>query len=408
MRKKLPRFILMAVLLNAALPGSVSPVFAGPSLSDAVQAALQRHPKLSMADVQRQLGKGYRQQSDSWLGGDPSASLLYKSDQIGSGYGYREMEASMSLPLWLPGQRTGRQQLARAISGQADASTALLRWQVAGEVLELIWTLRLVESDEALGDAQWASARQLEKAIERRVAAGELARADLLMVQQDTLNREVEHENARMALASAMANWQAYTGLDAVPVLPADQALREPDLELTHPLLQREQTRIAQMVARRDDSRKIRQSSPAIILYAKRDRGTDLEPFDNSLGAEISLPFGTSYSTAPQVAESEAALAQAQMSLAAAKRQLELKLVQVDQELLSSKRTLALAERQNQLADARMSMNQRAFELGESDLFLLLQARSQAAAAARNLTRTRIEYQRAVSRHNHLLGDIPQ
>ncbi len=400
--------ISLKPLLLAALLGTVPLVFAAPNLDEAIQAAVQRHPQFQQADSERALGKGYRQQADSWLGGDPSASLSYYSDQVGSDNGYREMEAAVSLPLWMPGQRDARQNLAQAISAQADASMALLRWQVAGEVLELIWSLRLIASDEELADAQWASARQLEKAVERRVGAGELARADLLMVQQDTLSREVEHENARMARDSATATWQAYTGLAEVPALPADQPPLGKKLGISHPLLQREQLRVAQMTARRNDSRRQRQSAPEVTLYAKRDRGSVEDPFGNSLGAEISLPFGSKYSTAPQVAESEAALARARMGLAAAKRRLELKQVQIDQALKRSKKALALAERQNQLADTRMSMSQRAFDLGESDLFLLLQARSQAAAAARNLTRTRIEYQRAVSRYNHLLGEIPQ
>ncbi|MCF6211661.1 MAG: TolC family protein [Gammaproteobacteria bacterium] len=401
------KFFLKPLLL-ATLLGAAPPAFAAPNLDEAIQAAVQRHPLLQQAAAERALGKGYRQQADSWLGGDPSASLSYYSDQIGSDEGYREMEAGVSLPLWMPGQRDARQNLARAIGEQADASTALLRWQVAGEVLELIWSLRLVASDEELADAQWASARQLEKAVERRVEAGELARADLLMVQQDTLSREVEHENSRMALESAMATWQAYTGLNEVPSLPVDQSPLEKALHISHPRLQREQRRVAQMTARRDDSRRQRQSAPEMTLYAKRDRGSAQDSFGNSLGAEISLPFGSKYSTAPQVAESEAALAQARMGLASAKRSLELKRVQTHQELKRSKKALALAKRQNQLADTRMTMNQRAFDLGESDLFLLLQARSQAAAAARNLTRSHIEYRRAVSRHNHLLGEIPQ
>ncbi|HEB92771.1 MAG TPA: TolC family protein [Gammaproteobacteria bacterium] len=395
-------------LLLAALLGTAPPVFAAPNLGEAIQAAVQRHPQFQQAASERALGKGYRQQADSWLGGDPSASLSYYSDRVGSDNGYREMEAAVSLPLWMPGQRDARQNLAQAISAQADASMALLRWQVAGEVLELIWSLRLVASDEELADAQWASARQLEKAVERRVGAGELARADLLMVQQDSLSREVEHENTRMARDSATAAWQAYTGLAEVPALPAGQLPLEKNLGISHPLLQREQLRVAQMTARRNDSRRQRQSAPEVTLYAKRDRGSAADSFGNSLGAEISLPFGSKYSTAPQVAESEAALARARMGLAAAKRRLELKQVRIDQELQRSQKALALAERQSQLADTRMSMNQRAFDLGESDLFLLLQARSQAAAAARNLTRTRIEYQRAVSRYNHLLGEIPQ
>ena len=401
------RISLNALLLTTLLAIG-QPVVAAPSLGEAIQAAMQQHPRYRQADSERALSKGYQKKADSWLGGDPSASLMYKSDQIGSDFGYREMEAAISLPMWMPGQRQGRQDLARTIDEQAEAGTTLLRWQVAGEVLELIWSLRLVESDEELADAQWNSAHQLEMAVERRVAAGELARADLLMVQQDTLGREVKHENAQMALDAALANWRAYTGLDSVPAPPTEQTLHAAKLDFSHPLLRRKQLQVAQMTARRDVARKHRQSRPELTFYARRDRGSEVDPYDNAVGAEISLPFGTRFSTAPLVAESEASLAQAQMSLAAAKRDLELKLVRFEQEVRRSQRALELAQRQNELASARMDMSQRAFDLGESDLFLLLQARSQASAAERNLTRSRIEYQRAVSRYNHLLGDIPQ
>lgn len=402
------RFRLLT-LLGTGLLVLASAAQAAPSLEEAVQAAMQRHPELPRAEMQRALGAGYRRQADSWLGGDPSASLLYRSDQIGSDVGYREMEAAVSLPLWMPGQRDARQGVAQAIADQADASTALLRWQVRGDVLEQVWQLRLTESDEELADTQWASAQQLESAVARRVAAGELARADLLMVQQDTLSREVDHENTRMALEAALATWRTYTGLDAIPAMPGNQEpLLGRDFGTDHPLLHREQLRIAQLAARRDDSRRTRQSKPELTLYAKRDRGNVIDPYNNSLGAEISVPFGMAYSTAPRVAESEAALARARMDLAAARRNLELERVRLAQDLSRAQTALQLAERQSRLADERMAMNQRAFDLGESGLFLLLEARSQAASAARSLIRSKIDYQRAVSRYNHLLGVTPQ
>lgn len=400
--------VFLTSLLGLSLLVPLSSAQASADLDAVIQSALQRHPDLQRADMERALGQGYRQQADSWLGGDPSVSLSYRTDQVGSDVGYREMDAAVSLPLWMPGQRGARANIAQTISEQADASTDLLRWQVAGEVLEQLWLLHLNDSDEELADTQWASAHQLELAIERRVAAGELARADLLMVQQDTLAREVDHENARMALELAQANWQAYTGQSDVPALPSAEPLLDLEITTGHPLLRREQLRIAQMSARRDDSRRQRQSAPTVTLYAKRDRGNELEAFNQSLGAEISLPFGTRFSTAPQVAESEAALAQAQMRLAAAKRRIELKRVRLRQELSRTQTALALAERQSQLANKRMNMNQRAFDLGESGLFLLLEARSLAATAERSLIRSKIEYQRAVSRYNHLLGVLPQ
>ena len=82
-----------------------SVVAAGDSFAEAVRASLERHPEYPLYASRREVGAGYRQQADSLLGGDPEISLLAKSDTLGSDDGYREYEAGLSLPLWLPGQR---------------------------------------------------------------------------------------------------------------------------------------------------------------------------------------------------------------------------------------------------------------------------------------------------------------
>ncbi len=94
--------------------------------------------------------------------------------------------------------------------------------------------------------------------------------------------------------------------------------------------------------------------------------------------------------------------------MARTRRELNLKRQQAWQELQRAGEALALAQRRSELARKRMTMSQRAFELGETDLYLLLQAREQAIDAARELERSRIQHQRAAARYNLAVGVSPE
>jgi len=396
---------LVLVLLLLSL--DVAPALAASELAAAVDAALQHNPRNALAETQQLRSAGYRRQADGWLGGDPAASLYYQSDALASDRGFEEMQAGVSLPLRLPGQRGAQQALAASIAGQTDSDTRLLRWQVAGKVLERLWDLHTATEDETLSDAQQTSAQGLVAAVERRVATGELARADLLMAQQAALRLEVDHQEAESRQAAAQAAWHAYTGLDTAPKPLGQQPLREAVAE-DHPLIEQQRKRLAEAQAQRDVLRRERTSPPELTLYARRERGSSVETYNNSLGAEIRLPFGSSRAMAPQRAESEAALARAQIALAETRRKLELQRIASEQTLHQLAQARDLAQQQQRVASERLKMSQRAFELGEIDLYLLLEARSEAVVIERQLRRLSLNYKRAISRHNHLLGDIPQ
>jgi cobalt-zinc-cadmium efflux system outer membrane protein len=389
-----------------ALPSSTA--VAGDSFAQAVQAALERHPEYPLHASRRQVGAGYRQQADSLLGGDPEISVLAKSDALGSDDGYREYEAGLSLPLWLPGQRDARRGIGESIDSEATGELRFLSWKVAGETLERAWALRLAGSEAAQSERQWESARQLENDVRRRFKAGELARADLLLAQQESLDREATYQEALATLKRERAAWQSYTGwIEA----PADLERVEPLSAAPpgrHPRLLAAIGRTDTARARTRDVRIGRHSAPVLTLYAKRDRGIEADPYNNSVGAEISLAFGNAAHAAPRIAEAEAALTEVQVSQAAVQRELELRREQAQQSLEQAGRSLELARQREKLARSRTALTQRAFELGESDLYLLLVARQQSAAAARTLERSRLEKQRAIARYNHTLGEIPQ
>jgi hypothetical protein len=55
-----------------------------------------------------------------------------------------------------------------------------------------------------------------------------------------------------------------------------------------------------------------------------------------------------------------------------------------------------------------VAISERAYQMGEMELFLLLQAREDADLAANNLEKILIRHQRAISKYNLSLGVLPQ
>jgi outer membrane protein TolC len=379
------------------------------TVAEAVQAALDRDPQYPLHQSTRAIGVGYREQAGSLLGGDPSLSLLAKSDElIGSDRGYQEYEAGVSLPLWLPGQRGARRAIADSLDTQAAGELKLVTWEVAGKVLDRGWQLRLAIAARQQAQRQWDSARQLERDIARRVQAGESPRGDRLMAEQETLAREAALDDATAEVEHARLAWRSLTGLDELPAdldQPAALSSQDSDgLDTLHPQLSAAMSESGTARAVRNDTSRNRRARPVLTFYAKRDRGVREDPYTNSVGAEVSIPFGSGAHSAPGLAKAEADLTTAQARLATVERQLQLDQQQAKHALEQAERRFKSAGRRDTLARSRVTLSQRAFELGESDLYQLLIARQQAADAALELERSKLMTVRATAMYNHALG----
>jgi len=395
-------------LLIFGLVGMGSPATAAPTLAEVIDTTVRRHPDHSLATARLEVGEGYRRQAGSWLGGDPALGLSWWSDELNDDNGYREMEAGVTLPLWLPGQRRVRRQLADALLVEGEVLDRLLRWRVAGGILERLWALQLAQSELSLDQQHLESALALEKSVARRVKAGELARSELLMARQETLKREAMVQDARTLVRNEQAAWASFTGDAPLPAPFTIEPTPIDHVDEQHPVLWLATLAVTRALAREREARIRRRENPELSLYLKRDRGTIDEPYTDSVGAEITVAFGSSTQNAPALAEAREERARAEAHLAQTRRELNLKRQQALQELERAREALALAERRSELAEKRMAMSQRAFELGETDLYLLLQAREQAIDAARELERARIQSQRAAARYNLAVGVIPE
>jgi outer membrane protein TolC len=395
------------LVLLLALPATYPPGFAA-TLAEIVQQAVERRPQARVNAARSEVGAGYLRQSSQLLGGQPQGAVSHLTDQIGSDQGLRETEAYVELPLWLPGQRDARRELGERTVAEASAGYERLRWEVSEQVRERAWSLRLAEAERTLAVRHLESARAFEGEIRRRKEAGELAEQDLLLARQETLQREAMYAEAVGLEQRARAAWQSYTGLDQLPVDLEREPLSQDALNDRHPLLAAAGGVRERQRALRDDTRISHRENPLLKLGAKRQRGSDADSYVNSLGAEIKIPFGGAGLAAPAIAEAEAALTEAEAAYAETHHDLELELEQQHIALKQAENGLELAEQRNRLAQQGLHLAERAFALGESNLRTLLLAREDAAGAALDLERRRLERLRAIARYNQSLGVIPQ
>jgi outer membrane protein TolC len=204
-----------------------------------------------------------------------------------------------------------------------------------------------------------------------------------------------------------MTLWEGLTGLNQLPSdLDYIERVEKTSLE-DHPLYLNSEQMLSVARSQSKRERKSLQSSPVVTLYAKRDRGLELEPWNDSLGVQFALPIGKTH-ISTDLAKAEMAVTEAMVELNNLQRSLQYRYRKATVELDQIESALELARRVDELARTRVDVSERAFQMGEMELFLLMQARQDADIAASNLEKILIKHKRAISLYNLSLGVIPQ
>jgi outer membrane protein TolC len=342
--------------------------------------------------------------------------VKYLSDELTEAGGANEWEAMVDLPLWLPGQRGARREVAGALDTEAGALERLLRWEMAGRVRQAAWDTAFAEGRLRQAELALEASRALEATVAKRTNAGELARVDLLMARQETLAREVDLQSAQVEARRTHDAYRHLTGADSLPEPltespPATAYATQgaaPVLPPNHPLLADSDGALARARADRKQVGLDRRGHPTLSLGGKRTQELRGEDALDSLQIEVSLPFGLASQSAPALASAERAYTERLTELHRIRLEAEQALATADIERLGAAEALAVAERRHALAQDATRLMRRAFELGETDLAELLRAEERAREASMDLELRRLEQGRALARLNQALGVIPE
>ena len=400
--------VARVVLLAFGLPVFALAEAGQLTLSEVVQAGFERSPGLGLSDTMRHEGQAIRQQASSLLADNPALMIRHENDSVGSDNGFRQWEGGLEMPMWLPGQRDRRGKVADLAEGEADAVRKLQIWRMAGQIRELLWSLYIAESERALARQALEKVKALEADIAKRVAAGELARTDLILSQKETLAREAVRVSADTAYEVVLQNYRLATGLTDVPAQIDENKASINTIDDGHPALVAARFSSERMRAERDQVRGEKYANPLLFVGSKTEKPASGLSYDTALIVEVNVPLGTSVHAAPRTASAELRLSEAVSELATVRRELENSLIEAAAELQRTGIAVDLTGRQLQLASEGMRLTRRSFELGESDVFMLLQAGVQALESEHDLRISRLKQGRALSRYNQALGVIPE
>jgi outer membrane protein TolC len=138
-----------------------------------------------------------------------------------------------------------------------------------------------------------------------------------------------------------------------------------------------------------------------------RERGDFAEPYSNSVGIKLKIPFSSGSQVRRDMSAAQAEANQADADLLRTQTRVRLDVERAQRNLQSAERQLTMAQERRQLSAENLRLAEKAFSLGESDLATLLRIRAAAFDADAFLDRQRVARAVAISRLNQALGVLP-
>jgi cobalt-zinc-cadmium efflux system outer membrane protein len=397
----------VAVCASPAVLAQPDGPAAATTLRGIFDAAWERLPEARAAAARRQAAEAARASAQRLTAEPAALELQVKAGRSGAG---REYEALAAFPLWLPGERSRLTGLANAQLEAVDFRVRAAQLRLAGSVRDAWWSLKRAEVELAATRDRLESARQLAADVARRVAAGDLARADQHQSEAAVAQAEAAAAEANSARAVAEGGLRAITLAAPAPGTPAVSEPVPPvtDLPGEHPAVAEAVSRAA--IARRtmELTNVQRRANPELTLGASRETGGSGEPSVQSLIVGIRVPFGGGPRQDARVATAQAEALEAEATAEVERNRVASEAASARARLQALQAQVQAAERRARLAAETRGFYGKSFRLGETDLPTRLRVELEAAEAQRALAKSRVDAAAAVSQLRQALGLLPE
>jgi cobalt-zinc-cadmium efflux system outer membrane protein len=388
----------------AALSGSVS-------LKNVFDTAWQRQPEAHALQSRRDAAQAQAKAALMLSPEPPSLDISQRSDQMTGNNGSRETEVGIAIPIWLPGQRTASTDLAQAEISLVERKLLATQLRLAASVRDAWWGWLRARVDAELASEQLANALRLAADVAKRTNAGDLAKSDQHQAEGAVAAAQAHAAQAQAASAAALAQVMSLAGRTAQADLTVNAAA-EPTpsstISVGHPLLAELEDRItmAERTAQLISTQK--RSNPELTVATTRGRGAFGDRYGQTVLIGIRVPFGSGPRYDARIATAQAEAIEVQSKLILERDQ-----IQADQRGAASRleavRTqLVAAQRREMLANESRGFFDKSFRLGETDLPTRLRIEAEAAEAARQAARSRIDLASAISALRQSLGLLPE
>jgi outer membrane protein, heavy metal efflux system len=390
---------------TAGLPASAS-VAPAMSIRAAFEAAWRRAVTARESAGATLRAEAERSSASNVWAAPPSLELSQRSDRWQDAAGRRENEIAIAWPMWLPGQRAARVASAESGARLTDATLASARLRLAGEVREAAWAVVSHRADARLAGEQAGYLQRLAEDVARRVAAGDLARADSLAARAEWLNATSAASDARLQFSAALSQWKLLTGQDALPD-PNETAPATTITTAEHPDAAIAAASEARSRRQLDVAKQSKYAPPEIMLRYREDvPGTGLAA-QRSIGFGIRIPLGSSEQGTAQLANALANRNVAELQAIREQERLDAANVQARAAVESAEQRLQADRSRAELLRERTNLIEKSFKAGESSLADLLRATAASAQASAAVARQEAAAGLARARLLQANGQLP-
>ena len=376
------------------------------SLRETVEKTIVRYPDATLLQAKQQEIEARTKHAKGILPNAPAIGFRNQNDTIASNRGEREWEAEFEMPVWLPGQRAAREAIAHdAAAGLIDARETL-RLQVAGMVRDALWDFSMMAHQATLAKKRYETALALFNDVEKRVKAGDLARTDAMLAQNEAYQAETALLRAEAEVKHAQFRYKLLTGLSVVPA-NFSEAQSQAILADRHPALKD----AASKVKVADDERNLvmveKRENPSLMLNARSQRGAFDNQSNETVGFKVRIPLDTDVRSAPLLANAEMNYAKNQAEAQHLRLMLEGAFHEAEHNLEVTRAELEITTKQHANAQENLRLAKKAFALGETDLVNLLRVQALAYEAERAMKQRQIQLQWDTAHYNQAVGEMP-
>ena len=404
---RLPLYLVGAVLFLPwqviAAPNANTQI--DQSLRLAVESAWQRAAAARTIEARQDEVRATRESAGSWLASSPTLGLAQRKDQGSSERGQRESEISVSSSFFLPGQKSAREALAARSSEEAGAHMEATRLAVAGLVRHRVWEaaaaqLRLEEKQDHLEHLE-----ELFDEVQRRVKAGDLARSDSLLAEQEVLAARIAASEARTAAFEALARYRGLTGLSRLPPLEPEPLAE--NQAVPHPRLAAAQASEHRARAALRLAAASRSAPPTLTLALRREDERLLREPVKSIGWSLQIPIGTAARNRTVEAQAQTVIATAAAEAAEVQAQAGLEVEIAKERLSNARAALETAKARAQAMHQHTALMEKAFRAGERGLADLLRSRALTHEADIAAAQQTVAIGLAHAQFNQAFGIVP-
>ncbi len=379
------------------------------TFAQALEAAWQRAVQSRETDAQARRARAQQTAAASLWAAAPAIELDHINDRAHSNVGRRETEVGLVWPLWLPGQRGARAAAADAELTLAEFGREAARLRLAGQVGESAWKLSAAQAETRSAATQARYLQGIADDVQRRVQAGDLARADALAARAEFLDAQAAQSEAAQRLQAARAQWQTLTGLNAMPQMPRlpEGSTEVPAVANEHPELRLAAQAVEQARKRAHAVSASPRDPPELSLRYREEAPGLGAATQRGIGVGLRIPFGTDGRNAPLQAAALGDLDVAETTEQRLRERQEAELAVSRSALRSALAQLEATGVRAGLLRERAQLVDSSFKAGETSLPDLLRAANAAAQADAALARQQAAVGLAHAQLQQALGLFP-